>query len=60
MDEETTLDESDPSIMMLNPALKKGSDFDDTNTAKHGQDQRVSADNPVGTKITDIDTSEAT
>ena len=59
MDEETTLDESDPSIArMLNPALKKGSDFDDTNTAKHGKKPpRVSADHPVGTKVTDIDTS---
>ena len=58
-DEETTLDEGDPGIArMLNPALKKGSDFDDTNTAKHGKkDPRVSADHPVGTKVTDIDTS---
>eukprot|EP00943_MAST-04B_sp_MAST-4B-sp1_P006219 g6219.t1 len=59
LDEDTPLDETDPAIeRLLNPALKKGTVFDDANTAKAGKkDPRVTADNPVGTKLTDIDTS---
>ena len=59
MDEDTTLDERDPAIArLLNPALKKNTVYDEANTAIDGKkDPRVTADNPVGTKLTDIDTS---